>query len=695
VDGTVTSHSPTDKALALVARGFHVFPCNDDKSPACPHGHLDASCDPLRVKMLFAGAPNATLVGISCPASHIHVLDIDPQGLPFYEQHKHLVPDTVKITTRRGGLHLQYRADDPQLVVKNGAGGGIDVRSGNAKGGYIIAWGEAYQYDLNRMSPEWPEAFVSLARAQPKTNGHTTWLPLPTMPSHSPATIADEIRAVAVLGHVPIGERDHFLMRAYGHAQKARREGMATLEQVGAFIGRISSAKMMSGDLIHDFEGKLRRAKFTPQEVAFLLPYENNDDGEPIVPFPKGGEFPVDPFEGYESIHGGQTGFGTGIFETSLDSHPLAEIVPYSSTVRIPEYVIPNFIGAGLVTIAGGHGKGKTTALVALALIVAGLGAAGHELAQKPGRWRHVVYITEDDGQVQRILNAHEMADKLSAQDINDRFHIVLAKRLDAKQFVRIGKWYQEQYAREADGAVLKPLVIVDTKSASFEVEDENSNAEASKIAACLKQDFERLPTFLVGHISKEDMTRQQARSMRGATAIEADAVQNLYFAQEEDGSRYIVRGKTRFEASVEAVLVESEVTMVQGTDMFSDTDSVPLRWARVRSSARVPGQVRAGKGDLKSALQVLEDLITSNTPPAAAPGAQNNRFSDILMQKLQWPEALAKQVISQAKAKGLIKAVKPIRAKGATHNPWVFDLTQEGREYLSGAQDFDEASPF
>ena len=77
-------------------------------------------------------------------ASGIDVLDIDPDGLGWLEQHRPSLPLGCAWRTRRGGLHVAFRHADG---VRNKAGKrhdaspgvapGVDVRG---DGGYGIAW---------------------------------------------------------------------------------------------------------------------------------------------------------------------------------------------------------------------------------------------------------------------------------------------------------------------------------------------------------------------------------------------------------------------------------------------------------------------------------------------------------------------------------------------------------------------------
>ena len=230
--------------------------------------------------------------------------------------------------------------------------------------------------------------------------------------------------------------------------------------------------------------------------------------------------------------------------------HPLAQFVDLDVEPMAPRFVIPGFIGYGLVIFAGTPGVGKTTALLPLAMVAAGLHGPGDRLA--PTHWRHVVYITEDTEQARRILAGIVKLGGLGLDvgTVRERLHIVEARRLEPSYVAEVATTYREQFARDVDGVEVPPLVVMDTKSAVFSIDEENSNSEASAIVAMLKQSFQSLPVWLVGHVAKANMSRGDVAglAMRGASAFEADANQVLYLVKEGE-ARYLARGKTRFEA--------------------------------------------------------------------------------------------------------------------------------------------------
>lgn len=301
--------------------------------------------------------------------------------------------------------------------------------------------------------------------------------------------------------------------------------------------------------------------------------------------------------ENFEDLSGEEVDPETGELRAK---HPLGRFVDLDTEPKAPEWVLPGFIGPGIVTAAGSAGVGKTTVLLPLAMAVAGLCEFGYELA--PKHWRHVVYITEDVHQAQRIL-----AGMLGSADLGldkvavlERLHIVEAMRLDVEVVAKVGSVYREKFCRTVNGVDLQPLVVVDTKAAVLSMDDENSNSESSRIVNVLKQGFEHLPVWIVGHIAKQQVGRSDlaSLSMRGGSAFEADANQCLYVVQEGEGEaarRYLVRGKTRFEARWSELAIQSYTSTTMARDAWGDEEVVTLRWAIASPGLQTRAQAKAG----------------------------------------------------------------------------------------------------
>jgi len=310
--------------------------------------------------------------------------------------------------------------------------------------------------------------------------------------------------------------------------------------------------------------------------------------------------------------------------------HPLLQFVEAPGEPRVPRWVIPGFMAEGVVTIAGAQGLGKTTALLPLALIAAGIHADETPLA--PKHWRHVIYVTEDDDQAQRILSGlvGHSDFKPSPQLVKERFHLVPAKRLPVNQLVEVGPDYRGRFARWVEGVEVLPLVVFDTKSSIIDSDDENANAEASKAIACLKQEFAGLPLWIIGHISKGTTSTKDlsALSMRGGGAFEADANQVLFLIKDIQGRRYLIRGKTRFEASWVALEFDTRTASILANDQWGVAEGLTLRWSEAKPMAgRLEDiKLKTGTGSGTDRLADIAEQVLAYVRDAQRQGLRPNR---------------------------------------------------------------------
>ncbi len=307
--------------------------------------------------------------------------------------------------------------------------------------------------------------------------------------------------------------------------------------------------------------------------------------------------------------------------------HPLARYVDLDGEPMAPRFVIPGFIGHGLVIVAGTHGVGKTTALLPLAMVAAGLHGHGDPLA--PKHWRHVVYIVEDAEQALRIVAGIVKFGGLGLDvaTVRERLHIVEARRLVPSYVAEVATTYREHFARLVDGVEVPPLVVMDTKSAVLEMEEENSNSEASAIVALLKQSFESLPVWMVGHVAKASRGEIAGLSLRGGSAFEADANQVLYLVKEGE-ARFLVRGKTRFEAQWPELAIESKTAATVAPDEYGDPQPVVLRWgiASPPEQSRKEAQEQAQEAARKAEAAALRDEVRDAIEAAWQGGFPLNR---------------------------------------------------------------------
>jgi predicted P-loop ATPase len=156
--------TPLEAALRLAASGLPVFPCRQDKRPACPRGFKDASCDPATIRALWRNYPGP-LIGVPTgEASGRDILDIDPRhgGEEWEARHRESMPTTPIHETTSGGRHYVF-AHAPG--VRNSAGQiapGVDVRG---DGGYAI-WPPSIGYTVivGTEPAPWPDWLLPQAR---------------------------------------------------------------------------------------------------------------------------------------------------------------------------------------------------------------------------------------------------------------------------------------------------------------------------------------------------------------------------------------------------------------------------------------------------------------------------------------------------------------------------------------------------
>ena len=285
--------------------------------------------------------------------------------------------------------------------------------------------------------------------------------------------------------------------------------------------------------------------------------------------------------------------------ELTPEIHPLARFVQLRKKPQAVKWVVPGVIEQGVVTIAGARGVGKTTALLPLALSAAGLHEPGYALAPHPERWRHVIYAVEQVEQVERILAGLVDCSGIGItwEQVEERLHLVEAVRLNVDTVVQVAGTYRKQFTRVVDGVEIPPLVVFDTQAASFDMENENDNAEASRIMAALKQRFERLPVWIVGHVAKASIGRSEVQTLtaRGAGAFEADSIANLYLTTDEKtNQRFLFIGKRRAEPRFgDDLLIESGDRIITGFNEWGEPEDVHLRWGIVRPMEQTRAELR------------------------------------------------------------------------------------------------------
>ena len=158
-DGRI-GHNELGQIAQNIARntGWAVFPCNEEKNPATPHGFLDASTDPIAIARMFKNR-NAALIAIATgAASGVGGLDIDAKhdaALAWLAAAEPKLPPTRTYRTRSGGVHLLFRHKHGVNSTQSKLARGVDTRG---DGGYLILWFAAGFECLDQTPPApWPE----------------------------------------------------------------------------------------------------------------------------------------------------------------------------------------------------------------------------------------------------------------------------------------------------------------------------------------------------------------------------------------------------------------------------------------------------------------------------------------------------------------------------------------------------------
>lgn len=177
-------------AALWAAQFAPVFPCLENKRPACPGGFKLARRSTAEVRAIWDLYPGV-LVGMPTgEASGFDVLDIDPRngGEGWLAEWERFLPATRVHWTRSGGQHRLFRH---RRGVRNSAGRvgpGIDVRG---TGGYVILWPcHGGAVSGGELLADWPDWLIA------------RMIPPPRPPPPAPVSAVEaDARAVQLVAH--------------------------------------------------------------------------------------------------------------------------------------------------------------------------------------------------------------------------------------------------------------------------------------------------------------------------------------------------------------------------------------------------------------------------------------------------------------------------------------------------------------
>ena len=603
VDDKTPPPSTLDFALAYAKLGWYVLPVwsvNSEGECRCGrptsgnhkagkhpqsnlalHGHNSATTDVEILTEWFTTDPEAG-IGISMAASGLVALDIDPQNggwgslEKIESQHGILHSDCIA-TTQGGGEHRLFQAD-PDLNFPATLAVGLDLKHH----GYICvaptlgtsgvySWQDGHS-PLSKSNPAAPSALPKYIASQVKASQPYTRLTEKAGVPVATAQTFDDIKSA--LHHLDASDYETWvnvglILRPYG--------------ETGYRIWNEWSATSPDNYDPDDAREKWERDLTTPHSITYRSIFRQAMD--------KGWKQfqtkPETPTENETEI------------ETPQQPHPysLSQAHGSGATEISPlEYVFDNFVSTGIQVIAGAPGVGKTTLIIPLALAAAHLCSVDFEM--RPTIRRNVIFISESVLQVQRVIySLYNWGNTgFRAEDFEERIRLLEARRLSAEVISEVAEEFKSwTYPNlKADGTSFdaRPLLVLDTASSTFLMENENDNSEVSNILSSLKENFgASYPIFIITHTPKSmGNSDSEMLSPRGASSWAGDAhgVYTVFSTEETETERNqnnrIMRAtKIRFPAA----FTELTFNIVQNSEPSLDILGYPSQDNFIHSIAR------------------------------------------------------------------------------------------------------------
>jgi hypothetical protein len=223
-------------------------------------------------------------------------------------------------------------------------------------------------------------------------------------------------------------------------------------------------------------------------------------------------------------------------------------------------YMVKGFWAHSFMVLAGQPGIGKTTAVISLCMVMAGLQAKDCELTAT--KKRKTIIVTEDSDQVERTLTGYSRHYGISANSLSDWFVIIDAKRSQVKDLLMLA---HNVIHHTIDN--VRPLLVLDTANATMDIDNENDNSEVGSFIAALKQTIYiqlDTPVCIITHTNKTISKADSDATARGASAFTGDATLTGVLFEDETKTRYMRLVKTRYQPNFREIKFNS--------DVFADT---------------------------------------------------------------------------------------------------------------------------
>jgi len=234
------------------------------------------------------------------------------------------------------------------------------------------------------------------------------------------------------------------------------------------------------------------------------------------------------------------------------------------------DYLIEGFFAHSFSVFAGQPGVGKTTAVISLALIVAGFTIPGSDCSSKSRR--KVIYVSEDSSQIVRSLYGYCKIFNFDQKEISEWLILIDSKRSDVDEVLRLAHNVVRHTINNE-----RPWLVIDTANATLDIENENDNSEVGKYIAAMKQlIYTKLhtPVTIITHTSKTSGRGDDAALARGASAFTGDATLTGAIFLDTDEERYFRLTKHRYEPEFKEVRFETQFHEAVVIDRHGDPQS-------------------------------------------------------------------------------------------------------------------------
>ena len=287
-------------------------------------------------------------------------------------------------------------------------------------------------------------------------------------------------------------------------------------------------------------------------------------------------------------------------------------------------YMVKGFWAHSFMVLAGQPGIGKTTAIISLCMVMAGLQAKDCELTAT--KKRKTIIVTEDSDQVERTLTGYARHYGISASALSDWFVIIDAKRSNVKDLLMLA---HNVIKHTVDN--VRPLLVLDTANATMDIDNENDNSEVGAYIAALKQTIYiqlDTPVCIITHTNKTISKSDSDATARGASAFTGDATLTGILFEDETKTRYMRLVKTRYQPNFREIKFQSDVLLTLFWMKMAISKSRWCCWScqpcpRKKTEGRQPTTDRTTSASNRSKMR--QTLPATLSSPSSTPKARSS----------------------------------------------------------------------